>query len=77
MRVERINADVLIIGTGGAGLRADIAATEARVKVLVVAKEQLKDAHNGWAMGGINVAIKAPATPEIHFQDTINGGSKS
>ena len=43
-------------------------------KVLVVAKEQLKDAHTGWAMGGINVAIKAPATPEIHFQDTINGG---
>jgi succinate dehydrogenase / fumarate reductase, flavoprotein subunit len=74
MTVERINTDVLIIGSGGAGLRAAIAATEAEVRVLAVAKEQLKDAHTGWAMGGINVAIKAPATPEIHFQDTINGG---
>src|SRR5947209_19011190 len=74
MTVERIHTDVLIIGSGGAGLRAAIAATEAGVKVLVVAKEELKDAHTGWAMGGINVAIKAPATPEIHFQDTINCG---
>ncbi len=74
MTVERITTDVLIVGSGGAGLRAAIAATEAGVKVLVVAKEQLKDAHTGWAMGGINVAIKAPATPELHFQDTINGG---
>ncbi len=74
MTVERIDTDVLIIGSGGAGLRAAIAATEAGVRVLVVAKEQLKDAHTGWAMGGINVAINAPATAEIHFQDTINGG---
>lgn len=74
MTTERITTDVLIVGSGGAGLRAAIAATEAGVKVLVVAKEQLKDAHTGWAMGGINVAIKAPATPELHFQDTINGG---
>ncbi|WP_165423770.1 L-aspartate oxidase [Ktedonosporobacter rubrisoli] len=72
--VERINTDVLIIGSGGAGLRAAIAATEAGVKVLVIAKEQLKDAHTGWAMGGINVAIKDPATPQMHFDDTINGG---
>jgi len=72
--VERINTDVLIIGSGGAGLRAAIAATEAGVNVLVVAKERLKDAHTGWAMGGINVAIKEPATPQLHFQDTINGG---
>jgi succinate dehydrogenase / fumarate reductase, flavoprotein subunit len=72
--VERITTDILIIGSGGAGLRAAIAATEAGAQVLVVAKEMLKDAHTGWAMGGINVAIKAPATPEMHFEDTINGG---
>ena len=72
--VETIKTDVLIIGSGGAGLRAAIAATEAGVNVLVVAKELLKEAHTGWAMGGINVAIKDPATPEMHFEDTINGG---
>ena len=74
MTIETIDTDVLIIGSGGAGLRAAIAATEAGVKVLVVAKELLKEAHTGWAMGGINVAIKNPATPQMHFEDTINGG---
>lgn len=69
--VERIDTDILIIGSGGSGLRAAIAATEAGARVLVVAKERLQDAHTGWAMGGINVAMKAPATPQIHFEDTI------
>src|SRR5216684_1574678 len=72
--VEKIDTDILIIGSGGSGLRAAIAATEKGAKVLVVAKEFLKDAHTGWAMGGLNVAIKAPATSQMHFEDTINGG---
>src|SRR2546421_11221076 len=72
--IQRTDTDILIIGSGGSGLRAAIAATEKGAKVLVVAKELLKDAHTGWAMGGLNVAIKAPATPQMHFEDTINGG---
>src|SRR6266702_3777269 len=72
--VEKIDTDILIIGSGGSGLRAAIAATEKGARVLVVAKEFLKDAHTGWAMGGLNVAIKAPATSQMHFEDTINGG---
>jgi succinate dehydrogenase / fumarate reductase flavoprotein subunit len=72
--IEKIDTDVLIIGSGGSGLRAAIAATEQGARVLVIAKEFLKDAHTGWAMGGINVAIKAPATAEMHFEDTIKGG---
>jgi succinate dehydrogenase/fumarate reductase flavoprotein subunit len=72
--VQRINTDILIIGSGGSGLRAAIAAIEKGAKVVIVAKELLKDAHTGWAMGGLNVAIKAPATPQMHFEDTIKGG---
>jgi succinate dehydrogenase/fumarate reductase flavoprotein subunit len=72
--VQRIDTDILIIGSGGSGLRAAIAAAEKGAKVLVVAKELLKDAHTGWAMGGLNVAMKAPATPQMHFNDTIEGG---
>jgi succinate dehydrogenase/fumarate reductase flavoprotein subunit len=72
--VQHIETDILIIGSGGSGLRAAIAATEAGAKVLLIAKEQLKEAHTGWAMGGINVAMKDPATPRQHFEDTINGG---
>jgi succinate dehydrogenase / fumarate reductase, flavoprotein subunit len=72
--VQRRDTDILIIGSGGSGLRAAIAAAGKGVKVLVVAKELLKDAHTGWAMGGLNVAIKAPATAQMHFEDTIKGG---
>src|SRR4051812_11315281 len=72
--VQSIETDLLIIGSGGSGLRAAIAATEAGANVLLVAKELLKEAHTGWAMGGINVAMKDPATPQQHFEDTINGG---
>ncbi len=72
--LQRIDTDILIIGSGGSGLRAAIAATEKGAKVLVVSKELLQDAHTGWAMGGLNVAIKGPATPQMHFEDTIKGG---
>src|SRR5438045_2485882 len=72
--VQRIDTDILIIGSGGSGIRAAIAASEKGAKVLIIAKELLKDAHTGWAMGGLNVALKAPATPQLHFEDTIKGG---
>jgi succinate dehydrogenase/fumarate reductase flavoprotein subunit len=72
--VKRVDVDVLIIGSGGAGLRCAIAAIERGAEVLVVAKEHLRDAHTGWAMGGVNVAMRAPATPQQHFEDTIKGG---
>src|SRR5947207_14488460 len=72
--VQRIDTDILIIGSGGSGLRAAIAASEKGAKVLLLAKELLKDAHTGWAMGGLNVAMKASATPQMHFEDTIQSG---
>lgn len=72
--VKKIKTDVLIIGAGGAGLRAAIAAAESGAHVSVVTKEALGDAHTTMAMGGINVAIKPPATAKQHFQDTIQGG---
>ena len=72
--IQTIDTDMLVIGSGGSGLRATIEAAVRGVNVVIVAKELLKEAHTGWAMGGINVAIKEPATPQMHFEDTINGG---
>ena len=72
--VQILNTDILIIGSGGSGLRAAIAAVGRGARVLIVAKEYLREAHTGWAMGGVNVAMKAPATPQQHFEDTIKGG---
>ena len=58
---ELIKTEVLIIGAGGAGLRAAIEAKKSGADVLVVIKEPLGEAHTKMAMGGINVAIKPPA----------------
>src|SRR5581483_10584212 len=70
----KYTTDILIIGAGGAGLRAAIEAHNKGAKVLIISKEYLGGAHTNMAMGGINVAIKAPATPEQHNEDTIHGG---
>src|SRR3989344_2116203 len=71
---ELLQTDVLIIGAGGAGLRAAIEAKKQGATTLIVTKEYLGGAHTSMAMGGLNVAIKNPATSKQHYQDTINGG---
>lgn len=66
--------DVLVIGGGGAGLRAAIESAKNGAETLIVIKEPLGHAHTSMAAGGLNVAIKPPATPKQHYQDTIKGG---
>ena len=69
--------DVLVIGAGGAGLRAAIAAHEAGCEVLVLSKRSRLDAHTVLASGGINAAI-GTRDPEDswqqHFADTMREG---
>ncbi|OGK29650.1 hypothetical protein A3G67_00670 [Candidatus Roizmanbacteria bacterium RIFCSPLOWO2_12_FULL_40_12] len=72
--LKTIKTDVLVIGAGGAGLRAAIEAKRNGAKVLVISKESMGEAHTKMAMGGLNVAIKPPATAKQHLQDTIKGG---
>jgi len=70
--------DVLVVGAGGAGLRAAIEIAQEGVSVLVVSKELLGAAHTCMAEGGLNVALTEvnPANhPEIHLQDTLAGGA--
>lgn len=65
---------VLVIGTGGAGLRAAIELAERGVDVLVVGKRPKSDAHTALAAGGINAALATmdPAdTWQQHAADTI------
>ena len=66
---------MLIIGAGGAGLRAAIEGAKQGISVTILSKEPFGKAHTGKAMGGLNVAIKSPATPQQHYQDTISGGA--
>ncbi len=70
--------DVLVIGAGGAGLRAAIEASAAGASVGLVTKSLLGKAHTVMAEGGIAAAL-ANVDPQdgwqTHFQDTMKGGS--
>jgi succinate dehydrogenase / fumarate reductase, flavoprotein subunit len=71
------SANVLVIGTGGAGLRAAIAAHESGAEVVVVGKRPRLDAHTVLASGGIN-AVLGTRDPDDswqqHFADTLEEG---
>ncbi len=69
--------DVLVIGAGGAGLRAAIAASAAGVRVGVVCKSLLGKAHTVMAEGGIAAALGNVDDRDswrVHFADTMRGG---
>jgi succinate dehydrogenase/fumarate reductase flavoprotein subunit len=72
--IKYIKTDILVIGAGGAGIRAAIEAKKSGLEVFLLGKEVLGCAHTGMAMGGMNAAMVAPATPEFHYQITIEGG---
>lgn len=68
---------VLVVGAGGAGLRAAIAARDAGVDCLVVSKRSVRDAHTVLAAGGVNAAL-GTMDPEDswqqHASDTLREG---
>ena len=69
--------DVLVIGAGGAGLRAAIEASTQGVSVGLVCKSLLGKAHTVMAGGGMAASLgNADSSDnwEIHFRDTIRGG---
>jgi succinate dehydrogenase / fumarate reductase flavoprotein subunit len=69
--------DVLVIGAGGAGLRAAIEASAAGVKVGLVCKSLLGKAHTVMAEGGIAAALANVDERDnwkVHFSDTMRGG---
>lgn len=76
--------DVLIVGAGGAGLRAAISAKEAGCSVGVICKSLLGKAHTVMAEGGVAAALANMSSPdgakepdgwEVHFVDTMKGGA--
>src|SRR5690606_39281433 len=71
---RRISTTVLVIGTGGSGLRAAIELAEQGVDVLVLGKRPRMDAHTSLAAGGINAALgtmDAEDSWQQHAADTI------
>jgi len=69
--------DVLVIGAGGAGLRAAAQSASAGAKVAVISKSLLGKAHTVMAEGGIAAAlanVDERDTWRVHFADTMRGG---
>jgi succinate dehydrogenase / fumarate reductase, flavoprotein subunit len=74
---EQIYHDVLIVGAGGAGLRAAIAAAASGARVGLICKSLLGKAHTVMAEGGVAAAMGHVDDRDnwrVHFADTMRGG---
>ncbi|MBA3412009.1 MAG: FAD-binding protein, partial [Geodermatophilaceae bacterium] len=74
---ERHSYDVVVIGAGGAGLRAAIAACEAGKRTAIVCKSLFGKAHTVMAEGGIAASmgnVNSKDNWQVHFRDTMRGG---
>ncbi|KAA3608263.1 MAG: L-aspartate oxidase [Planctomycetota bacterium] len=67
-------SDVLVVGSGIAGLRAAIAAGDLGAHVVVLSKGALDDTNTRYAQGGIAAAMGPGDCPEFHAGDTLNLG---
>jgi len=74
--MELIKADVVIVGAGGAGLRAAIAVAESdpNLKVALISKVYPMRSHTCAAEGGAAGVKTADDSLEMHFNDTVGGG---
>ncbi|QDY10513.1 fumarate reductase/succinate dehydrogenase flavoprotein subunit [Micromonospora sp. HM134] len=76
-RIERHHYDVVVIGAGGAGLRAAIEARLAGKKTAIISKSLFGKAHTVMAEGGAAAAmgnVNSRDNWQVHFRDTMRGG---
>ncbi|MFC4036728.1 L-aspartate oxidase [Streptomyces polygonati] len=70
-----IDADVVVVGSGVAGLTVALRCAASGAKVTVVTKARLDDGSTRWAQGGIAAALGEGDTPEQHLDDTLVAGA--
>ncbi|MET7796837.1 L-aspartate oxidase [Streptomyces decoyicus] len=70
-----IEADVVVVGSGVAGLTAALRCAAAGRRTVVVTKARLDDGSTRWAQGGIAAALGEGDTPEQHLADTLVAGA--
>ncbi|MDD2857098.1 MAG: FAD-dependent oxidoreductase, partial [Candidatus Nanopelagicales bacterium] len=69
-----VRADVIVVGSGVAGLTAALHARRAGRTVLLITKAQVNEGSTRWAQGGIAAALADDDSPDEHFEDTITAG---
>jgi L-aspartate oxidase len=77
IREADARCDVLVVGSGGAGMSAAVAAREAGASVLVATKSALGASNTGRAQGGIQAAVGEDDSIESHFADTFAAGHRT
>jgi L-aspartate oxidase len=70
-----IKADVVVVGSGVAGLTTALRCAAAGARVTVVTKAKLDDGSTRWAQGGIAAALGDGDTPQQHLDDTLVAGA--
>jgi succinate dehydrogenase / fumarate reductase flavoprotein subunit len=76
-KYQTFEYDVVVVGAGGAGLRAAIEASASGAKTALVCKSLLGKAHTVMAEGGVAAALQNVDTRDdwrVHFRDTMKGG---
>ncbi|MDZ4755312.1 MAG: L-aspartate oxidase [Phycisphaerae bacterium] len=73
--LPHIVTDTLVIGSGVAGLRTAIEASDAGHDVIVIAKDALDFSNTAWAQGGIAAVLSDDDSNVLHIEDTLAAGA--
>ncbi|MDX6656327.1 MAG: L-aspartate oxidase [Solirubrobacteraceae bacterium] len=69
-----LQADVAVVGAGGAGLYAALSAARAGARVVLISATPLARTASYWAQGGVAAALAPDDSPDVHRQDTEIAG---
>jgi L-aspartate oxidase len=70
-----VSADVIVVGSGIAGLTTALHARQSGLQVLIVTKGRVDEGSTRWAQGGIAAALAEDDSPEDHLRDTLVAGA--
>ncbi|MBB4662493.1 L-aspartate oxidase [Conexibacter arvalis] len=73
-RPVTIEADLAVVGAGGAGLYTALTAAEAGARVALISATPLAESSSYWAQGGLAAALAVDDSPERHLEDTLVTG---
>ncbi|MDM0078547.1 FAD-dependent oxidoreductase [Variovorax sp. J2P1-59] len=71
---QLVTTDVLVVGGGGGGCAAALTAAKHGANVILATKLRLGDSNTVMAEGGIQAAVGADDSPQLHFEDTLRAG---